>query len=308
MGRKRTQRSIGALLMGIGLLLILSVAGYFAWTEVQAGQVRGDLEQGAAVAAARATRMAQEVARAAPTAPEVVALRNARATPTSAAPAATATPTSILAVMTNTPARRSTSTTRPATAAPRASSADTSIDVPTSAPTATSAPVLPVRLAIPDLKIDTQVVEMGWQTVQTKSGPVSDWVIPKNVAGHHMNSASIGQPDNLVISGHNNIYGRVFMPISQAWDNDHRTKVDNFTDKSDVLDGREVMLYDAAGNQHKYVITDFFRLKDTGVSQKQRVANGRFIQPTGDERVTIVTCWPPTNNTHRLVVIARPER
>jgi sortase A len=55
------------------------------------------------------------------------------------------------------------------------------------------------------------------------------------------------------------------------------------------------------------VITDFYRLKDTGVSQQQREINGRFILPTGDERVTIITCWPPTNNTHRLVVIARPE-
>jgi sortase A len=67
-------------------------------------------------------------------------------------------------------------------------------------------------------------------------------------------------------------------------------------------------LFDAGGKQHIYVITEFYRLKDTGVSLQQREANGRFIMPTGDERVTIVTCWPPTNNTHRLVVIARPEK
>jgi sortase A len=84
--------------------------------------------------------------------------------------------------------------------------------------------------------------------------------------------------------------------------------VDAYTDQSDVLDGREVILYDAAGSEYKFVITDFFRLKDTGVSQQQREKNGRFILPTGDERVTIITCWPPTNNTHRLVVIARPEQ
>ncbi len=72
--------------------------------------------------------------------------------------------------------------------------------------------------------------------------------------------------------------------------------------------GGRSQLVDAAGKQHNYVITDFYRLKDTGVSQKQREINGRFILPTGDERVTIITCWPPTNNTHRLVVIARPEQ
>ena len=164
-----------------------------------------------------------------------------------------------------------------------------------------------MRLTIPDLKIDAKVVDMGWEVVQTKSGPASQWVIPKNEAGHHINSASIGEQGNLVISGHNNIYGRVFMPISQAWTNDKSVKVDAYTDKSDVLTGREIVLYDASGEAHKYVITEFYRLKDTGVSTAQRVKNGRFIQPTDDERVTIVTCWPPTNNTHRLVVIAKPE-
>jgi sortase A len=195
------------------------------------------------------------------------------------------------------------------TAAPSRSSALARVasSEPAAAPTAVPAPQLPVRLAIPDLKIDAKVVEMGWKTVQTKNGPVSEWVIPKNAAGHHVNSAPLGQGENLVISGHNNILGRVFMPISQAWNNDSRKKVDNFTDESDILDGRELRLYDAAGKVYTYVITDFYRLKDTGVSREQRVANGRFILPSGDERVTIVTCWPPTNNTHRLVVIARPK-
>ena len=327
MGRNETRRSIGTLLMGIGLLLILSVAGYFAWTEVQAGQVRDELEQSAAAASARATRMEQESPQG-PTTPAVVAAEaNSAQTAAAAKSALSATPRTILPEITDTPTRRATATRTPArratavgkaTAGPKptspAAAAEAAMpiaalaDSPTEAPAAIVAPVLPVRLAIPDLKIDTKVVEMGWQSVQTKNGPISEWVIPKNTAGHHLNSAALGQPDNLVISGHNNIFGRVFMPISQAWDNDHRKKVDDFADESNVLDGRELLLYDAAGKAYTYVITDFYRLKDTGVSRQQRVANGRFILPTGDERVTIVTCWPPTNNTHRLVVIARPEK
>jgi len=65
-------------------------------------------------------------------------------------------------------------------------------------------------------------------------------------------------------------------------------------------------LFDAQGKQYSYAVTEFYRLKDTGVSQAQRLANGQYMLPTGDERVTIVTCWPPTNNTHRLVVVAEP--
>jgi sortase A len=286
-------RGLGTVLMAVGILLILSVGGYFAWTEVQAAQVRSELDQGAAAAAARATRVAQELALATPTgAPKAGANVGTRPTST-----ATKAPTL---------ARPATSATSPAPAT--ATAAATATFAPTAAPTSTPAPILPVRLVIPDLKIDTPVVEMGWNVIQTKSGPMSEWAIPKNVAGHHLNSASIGQQDNLVVSGHNNIYGKVFMPISQAWTNDGKVKVDNFTDRSHVLDGREVYLYDSAGKQYKYVVTDFLRLKDTGVTQKQREVNGQYILPTGDERVTIITCWPPTNNTHRLVVIARPEK
>lgn len=166
--------------------------------------------------------------------------------------------------------------------------------------------VQPVRIAIPDLKIDATVVPMGWEVVQTTAGPVSQWVIPKDEAGHHINSAGLGEPGNLVISGHNNIFGQVFKPISLAWDNDGRVKVDEVTDRSDILNGRRIDLFDAQGNQYSYAITGFYRLKDTGVSQAQRIANGKYILPAEDERVTIVTCWPPTNNTHRLIVIAEP--
>jgi sortase A len=309
MGLQRA-RGLGSVLMGIGLLLILSVFGYFAFTEVQASQVRTELEQGSKAAAARSTRMAEELAQAWPASPTRGPADSTHAAAGSKA-GLTATRRPILAASTSTATARPSptvgSTKRPAVASAPARSKTVAVAAATQAPTAAPA-VLPVRFVIPDLKIDTKVQEMGWDVVQTKSGPVSEWSIPKNAAGHHINSAGIGQPDNLVISGHNNIYGRVFMPISQAWTNDGRVKVDSFTDRSHVLDGREVFLYDGAGNQYKYVITDFYRLKDTGVSAQQRETNGRFILPTGDERVTIITCWPPTNNTHRLVVIARPEK
>jgi len=35
-------------------------------------------------------------------------------------------------------------------------------------------------------------------------------------------------------------------------------------------------------------------------------ANARYINPTADERLTLVTCWPATGNSHRLIIIARP--
>ena len=74
--------------------------------------------------------------------------------------------------------------------------------------------------------------------------------------------------------------------------------------------GREYVLDRAlrpVEERYDYVITEFYRLKDTGVSLAQRVANARYMLPTADTRLTLITCWPPTNNTHRLVVIAVPH-
>jgi sortase A len=174
-------------------------------------------------------------------------------------------------------------------------------------PTTTASPEVPVRLVIPDLNIDAKVVEMGWEVINTAAGPQSDWVIPKNAAGHHMNSATMDQSGNLVISGHNNIDGKVFEAISMAWDDATRARVDEFTDRSDILTGRRIELYDALGKPVTYSITDFFRLRDSGVSLAQRMQNARFVEPTDESQLTIVTCWPPWSNTHRLVVVAKPS-
>jgi sortase A len=165
---------------------------------------------------------------------------------------------------------------------------------------------VPARLSIPELAIDVPVTEMGWRVVDTANGQVSEWVIPENEAGHHINSAALGQGGNLVISGHNNIYGRVFLNISRAWNDDARVQVDDATDRSDALNGKALVLFGPDGRQYDYQIEEFYRLRDTGVPVEQRVENARYMLPTDDERVTIITCWPPWNNTHRLVLIARP--
>ncbi len=308
MGQHTARRSFGTALLGLGLILVLVVAGYFAWSEIQSAQVRAQLRKTASGATVHAAAVAADPA-AESTAPA----------PTQAAPKATQTKSAQAAVVaeaTRTATRKPvqvTATRRPATATlapsataapPKSSAAGASAAAPP--PTGTSS-IDPVRMTIPDLKIDAAVVPMGWKVVQTPSGPVTQWMIPEAAAGHHINSAGIGEPGNLVISGHNNIYGQVFKPISLAWDNDTRVKVDNFTDKSDILNGRTIELFDAQGKQYSYTITGFYRLKDTGVSQAQRIANGKYILPTEDERLTIVTCWPPTNNTHRLIVIAEPK-
>jgi sortase A len=47
-------------------------------------------------------------------------------------------------------------------------------------------------------------------------------------------------------------------------------------------------------------------LKEKGEPPEVREQNTAWIAPTEDERLTMVTCWPYTNNTHRLVIVAKP--
>jgi len=167
-------------------------------------------------------------------------------------------------------------------------------------------PAAPVRIAIPDLDIDAPVEEVGWLVENVGGELRSRWELAAFAAGHHSNSALPGQSGNVVISGHHNIEGKVFKNISLAWDEDTaELQEDGITRRSHVLDGRTIILYDAAGRTFRYVIEGMYNMPDRDVSEEQRRYNARFIAPTTEPTLTLVTCWPYTNNTHRIAVVAR---
>jgi sortase A len=280
---------VGGALIAAGIIIILTVGAWFVSQQVRGQQLRAQLQR---TPTATYTPLPASATLAPTSTPQPTA------THTVPAPTATATaeqsptpqPTDAVPTPTASPSPAPTIRPRPIV------------------PTPTASPEVPVRLVIPDLNIDAKVVEMGWEVVNTAAGPQSDWVIPKNAAGHHINSATMDQPGNLVLSGHNNIDGKVFEAISMAWDDATRARVDEFTDRSDILTGRRIQLYDALGKPVDYTVTDFFRLRDSGVSLAQRMQNARFVEPTDESQLTIVTCWPPWSNTHRLVVVAKPSQ
>jgi len=272
----RIRRTIGNVLVVAGVLLLLVGCSIFARQQLEGEQLRAELQSTPTAVAAPATPTAAPAPTIAPPTPTT-----APTAPTTLPPTATSVP---------------------------ASPTPTATEPIAHAAAANATPDLPVRIVIPDLKLDAPVVEMGWTIVNTAAGPQSDWVIPKNAAGHHINSAALNEEGNIVISGHNNIEGKVFEAISLAWDEKTKVRVDDVTDRSDILKGRKIVLYNAAGKAFNYTISDFLRLKDAGVSAEQRLKNARFMDPTPERRLTLVTCWPPWSNTHRLIVIATPAQ
>lgn len=146
----------------------------------------------------------------------------------------------------------------------------------------------PTRIVASKIDLDAPVEAIGVTPVQSGGETYYQWLVPNDfVAGWHDNSALLGQPGNTVLNGHHNVYGEVFRDII------------------DLEVGDELILYDAE-QAYKYQVTDKEILLERGQSLEVRLENAQWIAPTEDERITIVTCWPYTDNSHRLVVVAKP--
>jgi sortase A len=175
-----------------------------------------------------------------------------------------------------------------ATSLAASSSAEQSTE-PLSAPTLTPLPSLypPDRLVIPTIKLDSPIVPIGWTTVEQDGQTSRIWSVVDQVVGWHKTSAYPGSVGNVVLNGHHNIKGEIFRYLV------------------DVEVGDQVIVY-ARDQVRYYAVTEKHILKEKGEPIEVRQQNARWIGPTTDERVTMITCWPYTNNTHRLIVVAKP--
>jgi sortase A len=168
---------------------------------------------------------------------------------------------------------------------PLAMSATVQIDIPT-APTPSGPP--PDRLYIPRLNRNLPVEPVGMVPSQTVPG-VFEWGVPDHQAAGWLNtSAAFGVPGNTVLDGHHNVKGEAFRDL---WT---------------LQPGDELSLF--AGAQVKpYLVKEVMILPERDQPLEARLANARYIQPTDDERLTLITCWPYESNTHRVIVIAFPK-
>lgn len=138
----------------------------------------------------------------------------------------------------------------------------------------------PVRVVIPRVDVDTPIVEVNLDA----DGLI--WA-PMHQAGHYAPSAKPGETGNMVIVGH--VYrGLVFNHLQHA-------KV-----------GDEVLLHDVDGRTFSYKVDEIVLVPIEGASTEQLESNLEYVLPTPDERLTLITCWPETTFTHRLIVIAKP--
>lgn len=154
-------------------------------------------------------------------------------------------------------------------------------------PPAAPADKKPTRLVIPAVGIDSSVMSVGWTLVEQNGRQYSIWQVADFSVGWHETSAPPGEPGNTVMAGHHNIKGEVFR------------------DLVNVEVGDEVTVY-VGDTTYRYVVELKTIVKEKGEPLEVRQKNAQWIAPTTDERLTMVTCWPYTNNTHRVIVVAKP--
>ncbi|MBX3011918.1 MAG: sortase [Caldilineaceae bacterium] len=145
--------------------------------------------------------------------------------------------------------------------------------------------LLPDRLVLPAIQVDIPVIELGWSSVQQDGQIFSEWDVAEYAAGWHKNSAALAEGGNMVMSGHNNILGAVFRELDQ------------------LKHGDEITVW-SGGQSVLYRVDKVMVVPEKYASAEQRKANAQWIGPFQDNRLTLVSCWPRDDNTHRIIVVA----
>lgn len=147
---------------------------------------------------------------------------------------------------------------------------------------------IPERIVIPAIELDAPILLTGGKRYNIRGKIYEQWIVPDTfAAGWNPISARPGEPGNLVLFGHHNVNGAVFARLHL------------------LQSGDEISIF-AGGQEHRYRVDEVLKLKEKNVGFDQMVENARWIAPTQEERLTLVTCWPPYESTYRLIVTAKP--
>jgi LPXTG-site transpeptidase (sortase) family protein len=147
---------------------------------------------------------------------------------------------------------------------------------------------IPNKLVIPKIQLEAPIDAVTYKSVELDGKTYEQWFAPDSqTVGWHETSAQLGVPGNTILNGHHNIFGEVFRDLSKL----------EVGDRIMIQSGQRVFEY-IVGT--KLIVPERYQTIET------RLENARWIQPSNDERITLVTCWPYESNTHRVIVVAVP--
>jgi len=149
-------------------------------------------------------------------------------------------------------------------------------------------PWIPKRLIIPAIGLDAPIQAAAMDEIEIEGVTYQQWMAPDSAAiGWNTTSARLAVPGNTVLNGHHNVHGEVFEKLVEL----------EIGDEIWVQSGESIFVY---------IVGATTILPERNEPLEKRLENARWIQPSQDERLTLVTCWPPNGNTHRVIVVAVP--
>ena len=174
----------------------------------------------------------------------------------------------------------------PATALPTQTLTPMPTSTPTStpSPTATPRPLPARRLAIPAIGLNTSVRESA---PRQRSNGTFIWDPPAYTAGHYNSSGNPGGGRNIVFQGHNNTAGEVFRDLDK------------------LSPGDEIILLTDAG-EFRYQIQQTIMIPYVGHEAEAIPQILALTGPQPSEMVTLISCWPYSTYSNRIIVVAVP--
>lgn len=150
----------------------------------------------------------------------------------------------------------------------------------------------PVRIQIPDIGLDAEIEEMGWQIVMVDGERTTRWALPESGLGWHANSAGVGEAGNTILSGRQIGADAPFASLAVG----------------DVQIGQEVHLTDSDGITFVYRITEVSEpIPAAGATEEDLALATTYLSPTDSPRLTLATGWPEFTTTHRIFAVGELE-
>jgi sortase A len=141
-------------------------------------------------------------------------------------------------------------------------------DEPTATPTVEPEMLLPSRLRIPVMFLDSPVHEVRLN--------MEEWEVSPMEVGHHEGTGVPGQTGNVVLAAHRDVNSALFRELDR------------------LEPGDEVFVENTLG-EYRYIVSEVMEVSPDYTE---------VMDPSDDKRVTLITCTPPGIATRRLIVVA----
>lgn len=147
----------------------------------------------------------------------------------------------------------------------------------------------PVLLRIPVVSLELPITPMGWVVTEVNGQRTTQWIVPLETVGWHVNSGGAGGTGNTILSGHQSNGAAVFAPLALG----------------DITVGQEVELVDEQGAVFVYRITEISEpIPIVGATEEDNALAQTYMGPTEVAQLTLITGWPDFTTTHRIFAIA----